>query len=160
MPNWCYNKLTIEDCSPELESYLRENGLSLERIKPTPPEKLDDEDGSWHGWRLENWGTKWDFTDNEQRDIADALLSEDTDFTAFFDTAWSPPCKGIAELSAMFPNDRFTLHYVEFGMCFAGTAYIANGESIEEDTSELDEVNRHAADHFDYDYEELSSHES
>ena len=126
MPNWCESILSIADCSPELESYLKENGLSFENIKPTPPELL--ESGEWYGWRLENWGTKWDLSEEEQRNVADQLLSEDCDFQAQFDTAWSPPLQAIAALSEMFPNDQFSLDYFESGCWFAGTAIISKGE--------------------------------
>ena len=155
MPNWCNCQLTIEDCSPELAAYLQENGLSFDKIKPTPPEMLNDEDGSWYGWRVDNWGTKWDLSEQEQRDVADMLISEDADFTAYFDTAWSPPCQAIAALSAMFPSDKFVLHYLELGMFFAGTAHISNGESIEDDIFEDEKAIRaFALEVFDYDLSE------
>lgn len=134
MPNWAECRLTIEDCSPELAAYLQENGLSFDKIKPTPPEKLTDEKGSWYQWRVDNWGTKWDLSEEDQRDVADMLLygkvnsdTEDADFTAHFDTAWEPPCQAIAALSAMFPNDNFVLSYLELGMMFGGTAHISDG---------------------------------
>ena len=155
MPNWCNNKLTIEDCSPELAAYLQENGLSFDKIKPTPPEMLDDENGSWYGWRVNNWGTKWDLSEQEQRETADWLLSDSAGFTACFDTAWSPPCQAIAALSAMFPSDKFILHYLELGMMFAGTARISDGESIEDDIFEDEEsIRAFALEVFDYDLSE------
>jgi hypothetical protein len=128
MPNWCENILNIADCSPELESYLTEHGLSFEKIKPTPPELMTDENHGWYQWRLENWGTKWDLSEQEQREVADQLISEDCDFQAQFMTAWSPPIEIIASLSEMFPHDEFTLDYFESGCWFAGTAVISKGE--------------------------------
>jgi hypothetical protein len=125
MPNWCENKLSIMDCSPELESYLKENGLSFNKIKPTPPELL--EGNGWYDWRLQNWGTKWDLSEQEQREIADQLISESADFQAIFMTANSPPIEAIAALSEMFPHDQFTLDYFESGCWFAGTAVISQG---------------------------------
>lgn len=155
MPNWCNNKLEIEDCSPELAAYLQENGLSFDKIKPTPPEMLDDEQGSWYGWRVANWGTKWDLSEQEQRETADWLLSDSADFTACFDTAWDSPRYAIAALSAMFPNDRFVLHYLELGMFFAGTAYISNGEIDEGYIPEDEEsIRAFALEVFDYDLSE------
>ena len=152
MPNWCNNKLEIENCSPELEEYLEVNGLSFEKIKPTPPEKLNDESGSWYGWRVDNWGTKWDLDEREQEDVADALVES---LCARFDTAWSPPCQAIAALSAMFPNDKFVLHYLELGMMFAGTARISDGVSIEDDIFEDEEsIRAFALEVFDYDLSE------
>jgi hypothetical protein len=113
------------DCSPELESYLKENGLSFNKIKPTPPELL--EGNGWYDWRLENWGTKWDLSEQEQREVADQLISESADFQAIFMTANSPPIEAIAALSEMFPHDQFTLDYFESGCWFAGTAVISQG---------------------------------
>jgi hypothetical protein len=154
MPNWCENILTIEDCSPELASYLKENGFSFEKIKPTPPELLESRE--WYDWRVENWGTKWDLDEQDQRSVAEQLVSDSCEFSAIFMTAWSPPCQAIAALSKKFPNDEFVLRYVEFGMGFAGTAHISNGVSHEEDTSDSNEINQFAADYFGYDLEELT----
>jgi hypothetical protein len=153
MPNWCENILTIEDCSPELASYLNENGLSFEKIKPTPPELL--EGSGWYDWRVSNWGTKWNLDEQDQRSVAEQLVSDSCEFSAVFMTAWAAPCQAIAALSKKFPNDEFVLRYVEFGMGFAGTAYISNGMSHEEDTDDNDEINQFAVDYFGYDMEEL-----
>ena len=154
MPNWCNNKLIIEDCSPELAAYLQENGLSFDKIKPTPPEMLEDECSSWYPWRVQNWGAKWDLSEQEQRNAADMLLSEDAGFTACFDTAWSPPCRAIAALSAMFPSDSFILHYLELGMMLAGTAHISDGEIIEDDIQDEEAIRAFALEVFDYDLSE------
>jgi hypothetical protein len=154
MPNWCENILTIEDCSPELASYLKENGFSFQNIKPTPPELL--EGSGWYDWRVSNWGTKWDLDENEQREIANLLVSDSCGFSAPFMTAWAPPCQAIAALSEQFPNDKFVLRYVEFGMGFAGTAHISNGMSHEEDTDDNDEINEFAVYYFGYDMEQLT----
>jgi hypothetical protein len=160
MPNWCENILTIEDCSPELASYLKENGFSFEKIKPTPPELL--EGSGWYDWRVSNWGTKWDLDEPEQKDVAahlDLLMSSGSRLSVAFMTAWAAPCQAIAALSKKFPNDEFVLRYVEFGMGFAGTAYISNGMSHEEDTDDNDEINQFAVDYFGYDMEELTEGE-
>ncbi len=146
MPNWAENILTIADCSPELESYLKENGLSFNKIKPTPRELLD---GGWYQWRLENWGTKWDLSEEEQREVADQLISESADFQATFMTAWSPPLQAIAALSEMFPNDQFALDYFESGCWFAGTAIISKGE-IDDNQVDDDDVTEFAKENFNY----------
>ena len=147
MPNWNENKLSIMDCSPELESYLKENGLSFEKIKPTPPELL--EGNGWYQWRLENWGTKWDLSEQEQREVADQLISESADFQATFMTAWSPPLQAIAALSEMFPNDQFTLDYFESGCWFAGTAVISQGEIDNNQVDDAD-VTEFAKENFNF----------
>jgi hypothetical protein len=138
MPNWNENKLSVMDCSPELESYLKENGLSFEKIKPTPPELL--EGNGWYDWRLQNWGTKWDLSEKEQREIADQLISESADFQAIFMTANSPPIEAIAALSEMFPHDQFTLDYFESGCWFAGTAIISQGEIDDNQVDDADVI--------------------
>jgi hypothetical protein len=138
MPNWNENKLSVMDCSPELESYLKENGLSFEKIKPTPPELL--EGNGWYDWRLQNWGTKWDLSEQEQREVADQLISESADFQATFMTANSPPIEAIAALSEMFPHDQFTLDYFESGCWFAGTAIISQGEIDDNQVDDADVI--------------------
>jgi hypothetical protein len=156
MPNWCNNKLRVEDCSPELAEYLKTEGLSFEKIKPTPPEMMNDEKGSWYGWRVNEWGTKWDIDEKEQREVADMLLSESADFTAEFDTAWSPPLQAIAELSEQFPNDKFVLHYLELGCMFAGVAHIANGLTSDSEINQTSEdIYRFAEEEFGLSYDEL-----
>jgi hypothetical protein len=147
MPNWCENKLSIMDCSPELESYLKENGLSFNKIKPTPSELL--EGNGWYDWRLENWGTKWDLSEQEQREVADQLISESADFQATFMTAWSPPLEAIAALSEMFPNDQFTLDYFESGCWFAGTAIISEGQIDDNQVDDAD-VTEFAKENFNF----------
>lgn len=49
---------------------------------------------SWHDWRCDNWGTKWNAYNNEQKD-------EDT---IIFDTAWSNPELIMLKLSEMYPE--------------------------------------------------------
>ena len=147
MPNWNENKLSVMDCSPELESYLKENGLSFEKIKPTPPELL--EGNGWYNWRLQNWGTKWDLSEQEQREVADQLISESADFQATFMTAWSPPLQAIAALSEMFPHDQFTLDYFESGCWFAGTAIISQGEIDDNQVDDAD-VTEFAKENFNF----------
>lgn len=158
MPNFCENRLTIEDCSPELAAYLQKNGLSFDKIKPTPPEKLTDEKGSWYQWRVDNWGTKWDLLEEDQREVADMLLSEDTGFTASFDTAWEPPCQAIAALSTMFPNDNFVLSYLELGMMFGGTAHISDGviHISDVDFDDKEAVKQFLIDKMNYDEDDAS----
>lgn len=148
MPNWCNNKLTLDDCSPELAAYLEKEGFSFEKMNPVPDDIV--ESGDWYNWRVNNWGTKWDLEEETQRDIADQLLSEDTDFTANFDTAWAPPIQALQELSKKFPLDSFVLHYVELGCMFAGTAYISEGLADDNMTHNERDTYQFAKEEFDY----------
>lgn len=119
MPNWCFNKLTVTNSTPELEAFLKEHGLSFEAIvKPNRPE--NDE----HGFetvsaQVHAWGTKWDLPDDEAKEAAAFLLN---DGECNFDTAWSPPIQAIEALSAKFPQVNFSLHYYETGCMFWGVA--------------------------------------
>jgi hypothetical protein len=156
MPNWCENILTIENCSAELTEYLTENGLSFEKIKPTPPEMLEDD--GWYGWRVENWGTKWDLTEEEQRDVADKLVREHN--VVLFCTPYSPPSPAIVALSEMFPNDLFKIEYYEYGLDLAGTDYIKAGVLNGNILQDEEEIRLFAADVFGYDNEEIMEKEA
>lgn len=157
MPNWCENILTIEDCSAELTEYLKENGLSFEKIKPTPPEMLEGD--GWYNWRVENWGTKWDLTDNEKEEFSRRLDQDGASLCIAFDTAWSPPTQAIVALSNMFPNDLFRLDYYECGCDLAGTDYIKNETLNENILQDEEEIRLFAADVFGYDNEDMMEEE-
>jgi len=113
------------DCSPELESYLKENGLSFEKIKPTPPELL--EGNGWYDWRLQNWGTKWD-VGGETAGHVDRL-SENSVYFAF-ESAWSPP---VEFYSFLVEELGFTVDamYYEPGMNFAGRFYDGEDQFVQ-----------------------------
>jgi hypothetical protein len=118
MPNWCNNTLIVEDISDELKEYLQD-GFSFNKIKPC------EETCESH---VESWGTKWDLDENEQKLVAESLINDEV---AYFDTAWSPPLAAILELSRLFPDNKFTLLYVETGMCFCGETDFKAGEEYE-----------------------------
>ena len=119
MPNYCVNKLTVEYMSDELKTYLQENGLSFNKIKPCE---------ETCNAQVSAWGTKWDLDEQDQREVADSLIESGI---AEFDTAWSPPTVVLKELSRMFPNDEFRLVYVESGMVFCGETDFNGGEECE-----------------------------
>lgn len=53
----------------------------------------------WYGWRIANWGTKWnawDCTYGTRVDYEESILS--------FYTAWGAPVPVIEKLASMFPN--------------------------------------------------------
>jgi len=150
MPNWCENKLTVDNVTPAFQKFLKEEGgFSFERMaKPNRPES--DEAG-WGTVAAQNaaWGTKWDLVEHEAREIAD-LLADGNDVQ--FDTAWSPPIKAIQALSNMFPEVSFTLAYHEPGMCFCGKADFIDGVCSDEccDTSDKECYVDFLVDELDY----------
>ena len=89
------------------------------------PEICED---SWYEWRLQNWGTKWEFCD-----VALNLDKYTSEFNCSFLTAWSPPIEGLFRVSTMFPNALFTLFYREDGNDFAGVTFLKNGNAFDQD---------------------------
>lgn len=116
MPNHCNNQLTLEsgqDILNVLNPYLTFKGedwyiFDFQKIIPMDEKLLEGED--WYGWRVENWGTKWDGYDGRFNQ----------DHTAFtFNTAWSPPLPIIKKLAEL-TGETFILEYIEEGMFFCG----------------------------------------
>ena len=100
MPNWCWCTLVVQGSDlAEVERFAERNAgsdgpLSFERSVPVPAwvnqseevgEVRMDDDISWYGWRLKNWGCKWDLALDVQ------LVSTPYQLTYAFTTAWSPP---------------------------------------------------------------------
>ena len=114
MPNWCSNEVRLEHENPEMlvrvEAAL-EAGCLLGDFVPMPAELLEND--GWYGWRLENWGTKWD-VDGEVIESGKGWIS------LSFSSAWSPP---IQAYRALEQTHGFTVfaEYIEEGMCFKGT---------------------------------------
>jgi hypothetical protein len=48
-----------------------------------------------------------------------------------FESAWSPPETGIANISKLFPELSFVMSYTEEGMDFYGATAFRNGETSE-----------------------------
>lgn len=122
------------------------------------PDVHEDEDptqlfSGWYGWRIHNWGTKWDASFDGP---GSAIVTEDADldasvetqgatitkFAAFykFDTAWSPPVPFVHVTSAQFPTLTFTLRYAEVGNGYAGQGIYKAGDIIEETELAVEDV--------------------
>ena len=105
MPNYCQNKLTVINPTPEFIEFMAD-GLDFQKIVPCPTNPFSD-----LNWCVDNWGTKWNVD-------KDPDLNFNKDDTICFDTAWSPPIPVIAALAAKFPDVKFTLRYFEGGNFF------------------------------------------
>jgi len=118
MPNHCNNQLTLasgEDILSVLNPYITLKGddiigcheydFDFNKIIPEPKE-----DDDWYGWRVENWGTKWE-------GYYGRFNGDQTEFS--FSTAWSPPLPVIKKL-AEITGQTFILGYIEEGMFFCG----------------------------------------
>lgn len=124
MPNHCYNQLKLsngENIQNVINPYLIFKGagdyaFDFQRVIPMDEKLLEGED--WYGWRVQNWGTKWEGYSGRFND-------DQTVFT--FDTAWSPPLPVIKEL-AKLTGETFILQYIEEGNFFCGE-YTASPEN-------------------------------
>lgn len=132
MPNWCNNSITIQGPTETLKTLWEEAKTSdpngefglLNAMVPMPQElegtTSPSKDGSesWYSWRVNNWGTKWDVSDEglEFTDNGDGTAA----ITGWFDSAWAPPIN--AYHTWLDDNDNCDLYatYEEGGMDFAG----------------------------------------
>jgi len=135
MPNYCSNNLTLvngDDIRPYIEQYLiptddPDGEINLDFAKIVP--KKDSEEYT-NEWNRENWGTKWGCMDGFVQDVGGI----------YFNTAWSPACPIVLELSKLI-GESLRLTYLEEGMGFCGE-FIAHPDGKYEDKvyDDLDDV--------------------
>jgi Ferredoxin-like domain in Api92-like protein len=152
VPNWCSNTVIITGPEQDIDRLAQEICLQesknnppvlrLERLLPTPPELLenqqtnpataiqllqrDPEEGEqddWYSWRVRNWGTKWD--------IDAAVEVGPGTLTSSFDSAWSPPVAAMRLISERYPSLSVTIEYDEPGNDFSGVSTFVAGETVE-----------------------------
>ena len=89
---------------------------------------------SWYDWCCNNWGTKWDVSDEAYiQEPLNPDAEEDSVFLSF-QTAWSFPGPIFAELSRLYPELKFSGEYADedYGSnCAAFT--VINGEVVYDD---------------------------
>ena len=129
MPNWCNNSITIsgpvetvkqlwEDAQTAHEG---EFGL-LSAIAPMPKElegtTAPQDTPNWYDWRVSNWSTKWDISDEglEFIDNGDGTAM----ISGWFDSAWSPPIGAYEKFCDDMDNCSLEASYYEPGMDFGG----------------------------------------
>jgi len=161
MPNWCCNHVRILDLTPEHQATLvreLENENLFTNLVPGPDWKnIPNEDGElpvvtnsehditefpstgksddrWYHWRLNNWGSKWD--------VVGAVVHTNTngELEFSFESAWSPPTKGLTKLSELMPEATFEHKFSEPAMDFLGAAYYQEGLSVVEDGTSPSEL--------------------
>lgn len=129
MPNWCANSVVVKgpthkvaELVAAIEKYKNdEQGGVCTAVFPEPQEE-DLPQGNniapgWYIWRVNNWGTKWDFYPIE--DPTFCVVDDDTAETEMdFDTAWAPPLGLYQKLEEQ--GFEVTAYYYEPGMMFAG----------------------------------------
>src|ERR1035437_794754 len=156
MPNWCENKLLVRGLPEELQCFAAENKgvvesdaepgenvecpLSFAKIAPIPEGYY--EDGRWHEWCCQHWGTKWDL-DEETRVKSNlgelAFRFETRWFVYDFLSAWSPPVPWLAAVATKHPKLTFALKYKDEAMDFAGVAFCQDGALVSDEELEVEQ---------------------
>jgi len=161
MPNWCTNGLTVEGDPDKVQKFREDNTyvevgedagmasgdhrvlpLSFEAKYPTPRQadgkligegpKVTPGMPDWYQWRIDNWGTKWDLT--EETDV-----EHDGDYIHYsFDSAWGPPAIWVEKVAAEYPDLKFTIDFEEPGMNFWGVLIFEDGEMVSEEEGSMD----------------------
>jgi len=137
MPNWCNNSIVITGPAEKIAALWAEaqsegNAL-LNAMRPMPAELLEGE--AWYGWRVENWGTKWDI---DQQGLEFEEFSDGTAaITGWADSAWSPPVDAFQAYSNANPDVTMELKYFEPGMAFIGVWDSEGGDAYWDGVGEL-----------------------
>ena len=98
---------------PVLDEHKNKNGdVVFTTYKFPTSGKTDDR---WYGWRLQNWGTKWDAYEVQ---IDDSEMHYGFEVT--FDTAWSPPEEICHAIKEQFDDLSVSWFFDEPGMEVAG----------------------------------------
>jgi hypothetical protein len=157
MPNHCNNQLTLasgENILNVLNPYITLKGediigyqeykFDFNKIIPEPKPEVED----WYGWRVENWGTKWEGYDGRFNEDQTALS---------FSTAWSPPLPIIKKL-AEITGQTFILGYIEEGMFFCGKYTASPEEDYDEFYNDIKSAPKELQDELGYEpWEEVES---
>jgi succinate dehydrogenase flavin-adding protein (antitoxin of CptAB toxin-antitoxin module) len=117
VPNWCDNRATITGPEPvisEIKEILNTQDPALLAWMVKEPKYAGDQD--WYGWRVENWGSKWDISSVYVDDVEDDTVS----FS--FSSAWSPPIEAFKTWAERDGRVTFHLEFWESGVAFAGEA--------------------------------------
>ena len=129
MPNWCNNSITISGSTDTIkqlwdDAHVGDDFGLLNAMVPMPKEldnttKGTDGDAvNWYDWRVHNWGTKWDVSDEglEYVDNKDGT----SHITGWFDSAWAPPIEAYNTFLDDMDGCSIEATYEEGGMDFAG----------------------------------------
>src|SRR6056300_1329333 len=128
MPNWCSNSITISGPTDTIkqvwdDAHVGDGFGLLNAMVPMPTELEDTTKGTdgdavnWYHWRVSNWGTKWDVSDEglEYVDNKDGTAA----ITGWFNSAWGPPIEAYNTWLDDMDNCSIEATYEEGGMDFA-----------------------------------------
>jgi hypothetical protein len=151
MPNWCFNRLTIDTTSESGKKlaeafkpkYVKDGehyAQPMQDLMPCPQELIDTDSSlgrepnekqlanqkkygfsDWYGWRVANWGTKWDAR------VCEFYDQNPNETSVMFETAWSPPENFFRIYAMLNPDAYFRNEFDEEGMSFEG--YCENSQA-------------------------------
>jgi len=133
---------------PEPADLSDREGNELAYLDPSIP----DTELNRYAWRLRKWGCKADAQfggipfprDSGQAGPevcrASMQLVTPAGLEFSFVTAWSPPVPFCRSASERFPELKFVLVFVEPGIGFAGSTTIVEGQIVEDEELNVDEV--------------------
>lgn len=124
MPNYCSNRILISgkdllEFKKTLESKDDKLLFSFSQTIPRPK----DEEENWYIWNINNWGTKWDISEN--------VYINDNTFSIQCDTAWSPPIEWAKNCLKKY-DLNIEIGYCEMGCQFYGYWNNKDGENTME----------------------------
>lgn len=140
MPNWCNNyaeihgpKATIKALHDAMQEgkffgHMRpEPNYDEVEVLPTFPGIVGNnepvkKDSAWWDWRVQNWGTKWELSEDEMKSnfTYEEVNDNYAKITGHFDTAWSPACDAFNYFADANEGVQATIYYYEPGMGFCG----------------------------------------
>jgi len=141
MPNYCSNTLVCTSgknigavlapyiSNKDEEGKITDPFLDFQKIHPMPDEPIVENKEyksmpDWYNWRVKNWGTKWNSSDNVTLEGLEHNNEKLEDIEAYyFQTAWSPAI-GVIEKLAEITGESFILYYSEEGIGFFGKTII------------------------------------
>ena len=138
MPNWCNNNISISGPTKTIKQlwddaqtghkFQDDDGNTVEQFgllnamapQPDFDSVTDLKEGmpDWWTWRVSNWGTKWDISD-EGLEFID-YGNGTSEITGWFDSAWAPPIEAYNTFTEANPDCSIQANYEEGGMDFAG----------------------------------------
>lgn len=128
MPNWNFNQVTISGTEDTINAIMdkakvdgEEGTFSMDNFYPTPKDKNGEPFSNWYGWRVENWGCKWDINQDSFSVIDSQYYSANRMYVEFgYNTPWGPNLEFWERLAEEYEDFTISVSYCEEGNNFCG----------------------------------------
>ena len=91
----------------------KDGEFEMSNFYPTPTKDNGEVIDGWYGWRVENWGCKWDMSDVDYDQMDDTVYMD-------YQTPWGPNIEFWEKIAEEYKDLTISLSYYEGGMCFGG----------------------------------------